>query len=195
MGHQSCPTCCLCRISASCHQRRTVASWAQRPAGCHPPCTPPSTGPPAPGMALGPCPHPGGRFGDMGGLSGGIWDIKGEQEWGRGGEQGRGVVGAGDVLGGTWLGGQAVGAACITCPLPRTPGSLEPSIPIPTTLRPLWKREAPAHPPEPALMGIYPTDGTGGPHQPPSTPSQSSSPARWAESGGSEGGPDGNSSE
>ncbi|KAK2535482.1 Akna [Columba guinea] len=74
-----------------------------------------------------------------------------------------------------------------------TPGSLEPSIPIPTTLRPLWKREAPAHPPKPALMGIYPTDGTGGPHQPPSTPSQSSSPPRWAESGGSEGGPDGNS--
>ncbi|OPJ67903.1 AT-hook-containing transcription factor isoform A [Patagioenas fasciata monilis] len=75
----------------------------------------------------------------------------------------------------------------------RTPSSLQPSIPIPTTLRPLWKREATLHPPEPVLMGIYPTDGTGGPHQPPSTPSRSSSPPGWAESGGSEGGPDGNS--
>lgn len=38
--------------SASCPQRPTVASWARRPAGCHPPCTPPSTIPPAPGVAL-----------------------------------------------------------------------------------------------------------------------------------------------
>lgn len=117
------------------------------------------------------------------------------ERWVAHGEQGQGAGGAGDVLGGTWLWGQAVGAACITCPLPRTPGSLGPSIPIPTTLRPLWKREATPHPPEPALMGIYPMDGTGGPRQPPTTPSRSSSPQRWAESGGSEGGRDGDSSE
>ncbi|NXJ88446.1 AKNA factor, partial [Corythaixoides concolor] len=74
-----------------------------------------------------------------------------------------------------------------------TPGSLGPSIPVPTTLRPLWKRDATPLPSEPALMGIYPVggqEGTGGPRLPPSTPSQSSSPTRWAGSAGSEVGPD-----
>ncbi|NWR83616.1 AKNA factor, partial [Furnarius figulus] len=74
-----------------------------------------------------------------------------------------------------------------------TSGSLGPSIPIPTTLRAPRKRETTPLPSETALMGIYPTGGqggTGGPCLPPSTPSQSSSPPRWAESAGSEAGPD-----
>ncbi|XP_064533205.1 microtubule organization protein AKNA isoform X2 [Pseudopipra pipra] len=74
-----------------------------------------------------------------------------------------------------------------------TPGSLGPSIPIPTTLRAPRKRETTPLPSETALMGIYPAGGqggTGGPYLPPSTPSQSSSPPRWAESAGSEAGPD-----
>ncbi|XP_054705107.1 microtubule organization protein AKNA isoform X4 [Grus americana] len=80
--------------------------------------------------------------------------------------------------------------------LPSTgiPGSLGPSIPVPSTLRLSWKKEAAPLPSEPALMGIYPTGGqggTGGPRLPPSTPSQSSSPPRWAESVGSEAGPNG----
>lgn len=46
-------------------------------------------------------------------------------------------------------------------------------------------------PPETALMGIiYPAADTGGPRLPPSSPSESSSPPRWAESAGSEVGPD-----
>ncbi|XP_017684685.1 PREDICTED: AT-hook-containing transcription factor [Lepidothrix coronata] len=74
-----------------------------------------------------------------------------------------------------------------------TPGSLGPSIPIPTTLRAPRNRETTALPSETALMGIYPAGGqggTGGLCLPPSTPSQSSSPPRWAESAGSEAGPD-----
>ncbi|NXB31672.1 AKNA factor, partial [Eulacestoma nigropectus] len=69
-----------------------------------------------------------------------------------------------------------------------TPGSLGPSIPIPTTLRTPRKRGTTPLPSESALMGIYPPRGTGGPRLPPSSPSQSSSPPRWAES--SEAGPD-----
>ncbi|XP_026716487.1 LOW QUALITY PROTEIN: AT-hook-containing transcription factor [Athene cunicularia] len=75
-----------------------------------------------------------------------------------------------------------------------TPRSLGLSIPVPTTLRPLRKREATTLPSETALMGIYPAGrqgGAGGPCLPPSTPLQSSSPHRWAESAGSEAGPDG----
>ncbi|NXS32185.1 AKNA factor, partial [Pomatostomus ruficeps] len=72
----------------------------------------------------------------------------------------------------------------------RTPGSLGPSVPIPSTLRTPRKRETTPCPSETALMGIYPPGGTGGPPLPPSSPSQSSSPPRWAESGGSEAGPD-----
>ncbi|KAM6047514.1 LOW QUALITY PROTEIN: microtubule organization protein AKNA [Theristicus caerulescens] len=75
-----------------------------------------------------------------------------------------------------------------------TPGSLGPSIPVPTTLRPPRKREATPLPSKTTLMGIYPASGqggTGGPRLPPSTPSQSSSPPRWAESAGSEAGPGG----
>ncbi|NXF07378.1 AKNA factor, partial [Smithornis capensis] len=71
-----------------------------------------------------------------------------------------------------------------------TPGSLEPSIPIPTTVSTPRKREMTPLPSETALMGIYPTGRQGGPCLPPSTPSQSSSPPRWAESAGSEAGPD-----
>lgn len=69
-----------------------------------------------------------------------------------------------------------------------TPGSLGPSIPIPTALRTPRKREMTPLPSETALMGIYPPGGTEGPRLPPSSPSQSSSPPRWAES--SEAGPD-----
>ncbi|XP_075628411.1 microtubule organization protein AKNA [Balearica regulorum gibbericeps] len=75
-----------------------------------------------------------------------------------------------------------------------TPGSLGPSIPVPSTLRPSRKKEVTPLPSEPALMGIYPTGGQGGTGEPrlrPSTPSQSSSPPRWAESVGSEAGPNG----
>ncbi|NXM66934.1 AKNA factor, partial [Serilophus lunatus] len=74
-----------------------------------------------------------------------------------------------------------------------TSGSLRPSIPIPATLCTPRKREKTPLPSETALMGIYPVGrqgGTGGPCLPPSTPSQSSSPPRWAESAGSEAGPD-----
>ncbi|KAM6192921.1 microtubule organization protein AKNA [Sarcoramphus papa] len=74
------------------------------------------------------------------------------------------------------------------------PGSLGPSIPVPATLRPPRKRETTPLPAETVLMGIYPAGGqggTGGPCLPPSTSSQSSSPRRWAESPGSEAGPDG----
>ncbi|NXC04954.1 AKNA factor, partial [Orthonyx spaldingii] len=70
-----------------------------------------------------------------------------------------------------------------------TPSSLGPSVPVPTTLRTPQKRETTPLPSEPALMGISPPGGTGGP---PSSPSQSSSPPRWAESVGSEAGPDPN---
>ncbi|KAM9256735.1 LOW QUALITY PROTEIN: microtubule organization protein AKNA [Cariama cristata] len=75
-----------------------------------------------------------------------------------------------------------------------TPGSLGPSIPVPATLHPPRKREATPLPSKTALVGIYPTGGqggTGGSCLPPSTPSQSSSPRGWAESAGSEAGPDG----
>ncbi|KAM9271274.1 microtubule organization protein AKNA [Morus bassanus] len=75
-----------------------------------------------------------------------------------------------------------------------TPGSLGPSIPVPATLRPPQKRETTPLPSKTTLVGIYPTGGqgsTGGARLPPSTPSQSSSPPRWAESAGSEAGPDG----
>ncbi|XP_071430151.1 microtubule organization protein AKNA isoform X2 [Pithys albifrons albifrons] len=74
-----------------------------------------------------------------------------------------------------------------------TSNSLGPSIPIPTTLRAPRKRETTPLPSETVLMGIYPTGRQGGtrrPCLPPSTPSQSSSPPRWAESAGSEAGPD-----
>ncbi|KAM6372448.1 LOW QUALITY PROTEIN: microtubule organization protein AKNA [Pluvialis apricaria] len=74
-----------------------------------------------------------------------------------------------------------------------SPGSLGPSVPVPVTLRPLRKREVTPLPSKTALMGIYPAGGqggTGGLRRPPSTP-QSSSPPRWAESAGSEAGPDG----
>ncbi|NWX55486.1 AKNA factor, partial [Promerops cafer] len=75
-------------------------------------------------------------------------------------------------------------------PGPGTPGSLGPSIPIPGTPHAPQKRETTPLPPETALMGIYPPGGTGGPRLPPSSPSESSSPPRWAESAGSEVGPD-----
>ena len=91
-----------------------------------------------------------------------------------------------------------MGSARVTRPVPRTPGSLGPSIAIPATLRPPRKREATPLPSETALMGTYPSGGqggTGGPRLPPSTPSQSSSPLRWAESAGSEAGPEGDGSE
>lgn len=71
-----------------------------------------------------------------------------------------------------------------------TPGSVGPPVPIPSTLRTPRKRETTPLPSETALMGIYPPGGTGGPRLPPSSPSQSSSPPRWAESGGSEAGQD-----
>ncbi|XP_053852761.1 microtubule organization protein AKNA [Vidua macroura] len=73
---------------------------------------------------------------------------------------------------------------------PGTPGSLGPSVPIPSSLRTPRKREATPLPSKTALMGIFPPGGTGGPRLPPSSPSQSSSPPRWAESAGSEVGPD-----
>ncbi|XP_072739571.1 microtubule organization protein AKNA [Ciconia boyciana] len=78
-----------------------------------------------------------------------------------------------------------------------TPGSLGPSIPVPATLRPPRKREVTPLPSKTALMSIYPASGQGGmggPRLPLSTPSQSSSPPRWAESAGSEAGPDGDGS-
>uniref|UniRef100_A0A8C3RF66 AT-hook transcription factor n=1 Tax=Cyanoderma ruficeps TaxID=181631 RepID=A0A8C3RF66_9PASS len=75
-------------------------------------------------------------------------------------------------------------------PGPGTPGSLGPSIAMPSTLRTPRKRVITPIPSETALMGIYPPAGTGGPRLPPSSPSQSSSPPRWAESAGSEVGPD-----
>ncbi|NXS14633.1 AKNA factor, partial [Neodrepanis coruscans] len=74
-----------------------------------------------------------------------------------------------------------------------TTDSLGASIPIPTTLCTPRKREKTPLPSETALMGIYPVGrqgGTGGPCLPPRTPSQSSSPPHWAESAGSEAGPD-----
>ncbi|NXV69058.1 AKNA factor, partial [Molothrus ater] len=70
-------------------------------------------------------------------------------------------------------------------PGPRAPGSLGPSVPIPSSLRSPREREMTPLPSETALMGIYLPEGTGGP---PSSPSRSSSPPRWAE--GSEVGPD-----
>lgn len=78
----------------------------------------------------------------------------------------------------------------MTLPFPRTPGSLGPSIAVPSTLRTPRRRQTTPLPPETALMGIYPAAGTGGPRLPPSSPSESSSPPRWAESAGSEVGPD-----
>lgn len=86
----------------------------------------------------------------------------------------------------------------MTHPILRTPSSLAPSIPVPTTLHPLRKREVTPLPSETAPMGIYPPGGqgsVGGPRLPPRSPSQSSSPLRWAESAGSEGGPDGDGCE
>ncbi|NXA08448.1 AKNA factor, partial [Sapayoa aenigma] len=72
-----------------------------------------------------------------------------------------------------------------------TPGSLGPSILIPTTLCTPQKREKTPLPSETVVMGPPGRQGgTGGPCLPPSTPSQSSSPPRWAESTGSEAGPD-----
>ncbi|NWZ74024.1 AKNA factor, partial [Acrocephalus arundinaceus] len=73
---------------------------------------------------------------------------------------------------------------------PGTPGSLGLSISIPSALRTPRKRTTTPLPSETALMGIYPPAGTGEPRLPPSSPSQSSSPPRWAESAGSELGPD-----
>ncbi|NWY96919.1 AKNA factor, partial [Loxia curvirostra] len=73
-------------------------------------------------------------------------------------------------------------------PGPGAPGSLGPSVPIPSSLRSPRKRETTPLPSETALMGIYPPGGTGRPRLPPSSLSQSSSPPRWAE--GSEVGPD-----
>ncbi|XP_030085921.2 microtubule organization protein AKNA isoform X2 [Serinus canaria] len=73
-------------------------------------------------------------------------------------------------------------------PGPGAPGSLGPSVPIPSSLHSPRKRETTPLPSETALMGIYPPGGTGGPRLPPSSPSQSSSPPHWAE--GSEVGPD-----
>ncbi|XP_056207959.1 microtubule organization protein AKNA [Falco biarmicus] len=73
----------------------------------------------------------------------------------------------------------------------RTPHSLGLSIPM--TLHPLRKREVTPLPSETTVTGIYPSGGQGGtegPRLPPSTPSQSSSPHGWAESTGSEVGPD-----
>lgn len=78
----------------------------------------------------------------------------------------------------------------MTLHFPRAPGSLGTSIAIPSTLRTPRKRETTPLPSETALMSIYPPAGTGGPRLPPSSPSQSSSPPRWAESAGSELGPD-----
>ncbi|NXK68406.1 AKNA factor, partial [Sylvietta virens] len=75
-------------------------------------------------------------------------------------------------------------------PGPGTPGSPGLSIAIPSTLRTPRNRETTPLPSETALMGIYPPGGTGAPRLPPSSPSQSSSPPRWAESAGSEVGPD-----
>ncbi|XP_039939541.2 LOW QUALITY PROTEIN: microtubule organization protein AKNA [Hirundo rustica] len=75
-------------------------------------------------------------------------------------------------------------------PGPGTPGSLGTSIAIPSALRPPRKREETPLPSETALMGIYSPGGSGGPRLPPSSPSQSSSPPRWPESAGSDGGPD-----
>ncbi|XP_057261850.1 microtubule organization protein AKNA [Pezoporus wallicus] len=65
------------------------------------------------------------------------------------------------------------------------PGSLGPSIPIPATLHPPWKREVTPLPSETTVM-----DTTGGTCQPPSTPSQSSSPRHWTRSPSSEAGHD-----
>ncbi|XP_061208926.1 microtubule organization protein AKNA [Neopsephotus bourkii] len=65
------------------------------------------------------------------------------------------------------------------------PGSLGPSIPIPATLHAPWKREVTPLPSEATVMGT-----TGGTCRPPSTPSQSSSPRRWAQSPSSEAGHD-----
>ncbi|XP_051492800.1 microtubule organization protein AKNA [Apus apus] len=75
-----------------------------------------------------------------------------------------------------------------------TPGSLGPSVPIPATLRPPRKREVAPVPFKAALMGISPAGGqgeVGGPQLPPHSSWQGSSPPRWAESAGSEVGPDG----
>ncbi|NXQ52585.1 AKNA factor, partial [Anthoscopus minutus] len=74
-------------------------------------------------------------------------------------------------------------------PGPGTPGSLGLAIPIPSALRTPRKRVMTPLPSETALMDVYPSGGTGGPRLPPSSPSQSSSPPRWAESVGSEVGP------
>ncbi|XP_054249201.1 microtubule organization protein AKNA [Indicator indicator] len=78
----------------------------------------------------------------------------------------------------------------------RTPGSLGPSIPLPATLRPHRKREVTPRPSETTPTGSYLMGGqgsTGSAHLPPSTPWQSSSPHRWAESAGSEVGAGGES--
>ncbi|XP_064379717.1 microtubule organization protein AKNA isoform X2 [Dromaius novaehollandiae] len=80
-----------------------------------------------------------------------------------------------------------------------TPGSLGRSGPVstPAALRPLQKSEAAPLPSGKALMGTYTTSGHGPPRDsargtslPPSTPSQTSSPPRWAESVASEMAPD-----
>lgn len=170
-----------------------------------PPVHTPEHHPPGTGYGSGSLPSPrgGGIQGHgLSALSAGIWVIEGEQGWGSGGED----VGSREgLLGGGWrcagwpvARGRAMGAAHMTRPVSRTPGSLGPSIPVPVTLRPLRKREVTPLPSETALMGIYPAGrqgGSGGPRLPPSTSSQSSSPPRWAESAGSEVGPDGDGSE
>ncbi|KAM4647200.1 microtubule organization protein AKNA [Amazona ochrocephala] len=70
---------------------------------------------------------------------------------------------------------------------PRTgnPGSLGPSIPIPATLHPPWKREITPLLSEATVMGT-----AGGTCRPPSTPSHGSSPRQWTRSPGSEAGQD-----
>ncbi|XP_053940408.1 microtubule organization protein AKNA isoform X2 [Cuculus canorus] len=72
-----------------------------------------------------------------------------------------------------------------------TPGSLGPSIPIRATLHHPRKKEVTPLPSKPVLMGIYPTDGQGGMGESRCPPC---SPPRWAESGGSEVGPNGDGS-
>ncbi|NXQ24570.1 AKNA factor, partial [Alaudala cheleensis] len=68
-----------------------------------------------------------------------------------------------------------------------TPG---PSIAIPSSLRTPRKRVTTPFPSETALLEMLTAGSTGGARLRPSSPSQSSSPPRWAESAGSEAGPD-----
>lgn len=170
-----------------------------------PPMHTPEHQPPSTGYGSGSLPSPrgGGIQGHrLSALPEGIWVIEGEQGWGSGSEDMGSREG---LLGGSWrcagwpvARGQAMGAAHMTHPVPRTPSSLGPSIPVPVTLRPLQKREVTPLSSEAALMGIYPAGrqgGSGGLHLPPSTSSQSISPPHWAESAGSKAGPNGDDSE